>query len=254
MGYPFGLVPTETISGVPDGIASIGTVGSSPNAGAASISTGVLTMQPADATHPGVVTAGTQTVGGDKTITGTTTLSGDVLCNGATGASLANFALFQIHGSVGSRLGFPAGGEIRFAQFAGAFTLNDASGGNYVTFDSDATKATRFTSNVGFSFPTTLSPSGTTQTVDWSTGSSQIVDAASTSGTLVLTFSNPTNGGRYVLETLGLTARLWTFPAAVKWAGGVAPTVTATTGAKDMFEFVYDGSDYVGRIFAQNVS
>ena len=44
-------------------------VGSSPNANAATITSPnqVLTLQPADATHPGVITAGAQTIGGVKT-------------------------------------------------------------------------------------------------------------------------------------------------------------------------------------------
>lgn len=49
------------------GITLAGSVGSSPNAAGATLSAGVLTFQPADATHPGVVTAsGTQTFAGDK--------------------------------------------------------------------------------------------------------------------------------------------------------------------------------------------
>jgi hypothetical protein len=125
----------------------------------------------------------------------------------------------------------------------------------FVSCDSrPAVSAITFPTNSGFPFPATLNPSGTTQTVDWTSGTSQIVNAASTSGTLVLTFSNPVNGGRYVLETVGLTGRTWTFPSAVKWAGGTPPTVTALTGAIDMFEFYYDGSIYVGRIIAQHVS
>lgn len=46
---------------------TLAAVGSSPNANAASLSTQVLTLQPADATNPGVVTAGTQSFGGTKT-------------------------------------------------------------------------------------------------------------------------------------------------------------------------------------------
>ncbi len=42
-------------------------VGSSPNGNAASLSTQALTLQPADGSNPGVLTAGTQTIGGAKT-------------------------------------------------------------------------------------------------------------------------------------------------------------------------------------------
>lgn len=49
---------------------TLAAVGSSPNANAASISSQVLNLQPADATNPGVVTTGTQSFAGAKTFTG----------------------------------------------------------------------------------------------------------------------------------------------------------------------------------------
>lgn len=51
----------------PSSLLTIGPVGSSPNANGGSISGNILTLQPADATHPGVVTALSQTFGGAKT-------------------------------------------------------------------------------------------------------------------------------------------------------------------------------------------
>lgn len=79
-------------------------VGSSPNASALSVNatTNTLTLQPADGTHPGVLTALAQTIGGAKTFTGnisalnlsgtntgdqTITLTGDV-----TGSGTGSFA------------------------------------------------------------------------------------------------------------------------------------------------------------------
>lgn len=54
---------------------TLGAVGSSPNGNAASLSTQVLTLQPADGTNPGVITAGTQTIGGNKTFNGSISAS-----------------------------------------------------------------------------------------------------------------------------------------------------------------------------------
>lgn len=66
---------------------TLAAVGSSPNANAASLSGQVLNLQPADGSNPGVITSGTQTIGGAKTfngalvagstlnVTGTTTLA-----------------------------------------------------------------------------------------------------------------------------------------------------------------------------------
>ena len=56
---------------------AIGAVGSTPNAYGASIvsdsTSRTIILQPADATHPGIVTAGAQTFGGDKTFAGNVT-------------------------------------------------------------------------------------------------------------------------------------------------------------------------------------
>lgn len=58
------------LSGTNSGDVTLTAVGSSPNANAASLSTQALTLQPADGTNPGVVTATTQTFGGAKTFNG----------------------------------------------------------------------------------------------------------------------------------------------------------------------------------------
>lgn len=55
------------------GISALAAVGSSPNANAATISGTTLNLEPADGTNPGVVTAGTQTIGGIKTFSGSGT-------------------------------------------------------------------------------------------------------------------------------------------------------------------------------------
>ncbi|MFZ2593148.1 MAG: immunoglobulin-like domain-containing protein, partial [Minisyncoccia bacterium] len=57
-------------------ITSLGAVGATPNANGASVASGVLTLQPADATNPGVVTTGAQTFAGIKTF------NADVAVNG----------------------------------------------------------------------------------------------------------------------------------------------------------------------------
>jgi hypothetical protein len=50
---------------------ALAAVGSTPSANGASLSGSTLTLQPADGTHPGVVTSAAQTIGGNKTFTGT---------------------------------------------------------------------------------------------------------------------------------------------------------------------------------------
>lgn len=71
------------------GVDTIGAFGSSPTANAATIAGTTITLQPADGTHPGAITSGTQTLGGNKTFSGSisasnlsNTNSGDVTLGG----------------------------------------------------------------------------------------------------------------------------------------------------------------------------
>ncbi len=60
--------PTFVVWSVPEAFSlSVGSFGSTPNAGGASYLSGVLTMQPADASHPGMVSTGAQSWSGQKT-------------------------------------------------------------------------------------------------------------------------------------------------------------------------------------------
>lgn len=52
------------------GSVSFGSVGSSPNANGGTITSGVIHLQPADASNPGVVNTSTQEFSGDKTLNG----------------------------------------------------------------------------------------------------------------------------------------------------------------------------------------
>lgn len=65
-----GAISASNLSGTNSGDVTLAAVGSSPNANAASLSGQVLTIQPADGTNPGVLTAGAQTIGGAKTFSG----------------------------------------------------------------------------------------------------------------------------------------------------------------------------------------
>lgn len=74
-------------------------VGNSPNGKGITLSSNkgdiTITLQPADGTNPGVLTAGAQTIGGDKTLTGNTTLSnatvtGAFVLNGIGSSSSVN--------------------------------------------------------------------------------------------------------------------------------------------------------------------
>lgn len=92
--------------------------------------------------------------------------------------------------------------------------------------------------------------SSTAFTADWNNSN---VQSVTNTGAATVTFSNPNSGGVYTLIiTAGTGAAQWTWPAAVKWAGGTAPTLTTTSGKIDVITFLYDGTSYIGVVSGQN--
>jgi hypothetical protein len=95
--------------------------------------------------------------------------------------------------------------------------------------------------------------SGTADTIDWNTGN---LHRSRLTGNCTFTFDNPATGASYVLEAVQDTvgSRLATWPAAVAWDSGTAPTLTTTASRKDVFGFLYNGVKYIGYIIALNVN
>ena len=94
--------------------------------------------------------------------------------------------------------------------------------------------------------PATHLPTGTTQTINWNDGSSQIVSLTSSSGNVTFTLNNPQAGGSYLLEIVQSsgTTRDVVFPAAVKFPDSSTPVVTQISGAHDIVALWYNGSFY----------
>jgi len=93
-----------------------------------------------------------------------------------------------------------------------------------------------------------------TSTLDWNDGQKQGRTLTASVG--ITTFTPVTGGvGNYILRITqaAATAYTITFPAAVQWPGGTAPTMTATFDATDIFAFYYDGSTWYG-VASQNFS
>jgi len=68
-------------------VGSVGPIGGSPNANGASISGGVLTLQPADGLNGGVLTNSAQTISGHKTFVGRLILGNELWASGTAGTS-----------------------------------------------------------------------------------------------------------------------------------------------------------------------
>jgi len=97
---------------------------------------------------------------------------------------------------------------------------------------------------------------GSSYTIDITTGNaSHLVLTA----TCTFTFSNPASSGISTSFTLYLEqdatgSRTVTWPAAVQWAGGTAPTLTTTGSYTDILSFstVDGGTTWFGFVCAQN--
>jgi hypothetical protein len=98
-----------------------------------------------------------------------------------------------------------------------------------------------------------------TEDAETLTGTATTIDLATATnfthtltGATTYTFSNPATTGNATAFTLKIiqdtTARTVTWPASVDWAGGTAPTLTATSGGVDVFVFytIDGGTTYYG--------
>jgi len=104
------------------------------------------------------------------------------------------------------------------------------------------------------SHQSTLTPTGTTETVDWDDGNSVTIDLGSATGTVTLTLNNGKAGASYIIKFIqGFTSRNITWPASVDWPGGSAPTITTSNDAVDLVTLFYDGTTYYG-IISQDYS
>ena len=94
-------------------------------------------------------------------------------------------------------------------------------------------------------YATTITPAGTTETIDLNNGNTQKIDLGSALGDVTLTISNPQTGGLYRLFVIqGATARDIIWPASVKWPQGQAAILSTTASAVDIVELYYDGTNY----------
>lgn len=87
------------------------------------------------------------------------------------------------------------------------------------------------------------------QTLDFNSSSSANITRTFTlTGNVTFTAWNnaPRNGSlvTVIIVQDGTGSRTVTWPSNVKWSGGTAPTLTTTASKRDIFQFVWDGSNY----------
>ena len=72
------------------------------------------------------------------------------------------------------------------------------------------------------------------------------------SSSVTLSFPAPAAGKSFVVSVRWSTSGAVTWPATVKWAGGVAPMLTGTVGKADNVGFWSDGANWYGSVMGQN--
>lgn len=180
---------------------------------------------------------------GDTGPTGNTGTTGHTGAAGATGPTGSTGA--GATGATGTTGDTGYTGPAGTASSTGATGATGPSGG-----PTGATGRTGPTGATGPESPTIPviddGNSGTAKTINWTTGISHKVTLT---GNCAFTFTAPPGACwlqlRLTQDATG--SRLATWPASVKWAGGVAPilTTTPTTGI-DIVTFWYDGTTYYG--------
>ena len=103
----------------------------------------------------------------------------------------------------------------------------------------------------GYTEETVTANTGTAYTIALSNGTVQILTLT---GNCTFTFPTATAGRSFILllKQDGTGSRTVTWPAAVKWPGGTAPTITATASRCDKYIFTADGTNWLGSNAGQN--
>lgn len=96
---------------------------------------------------------------------------------------------------------------------------------------------------------TTITPTGTTATINWNNGNSVILDLHSATGNVTVTLVNPNAGASYIIKIIqSATPRTITWSPTPKWPGGNAGVLTTTNDAVDMLGLYYDGTSYYANL------
>lgn len=97
-----------------------------------------------------------------------------------------------------------------------------------------------------FSTVQTLTPTGTSQTINFDLGGTVNLNLGSASGNVTLTLSNPKEGVLYSVKIIqGATVRALTWPAGVLWSGGVEPSTEQNINTTNVVWLRYDGVSYL---------
>lgn len=129
-------------------------------------------------------------------------------------------------------------------------TLTDVAGTTATqTLTNKTIEAGTFTN--GYTEEVATANTSTAYTIDLANGSVQVLTLT---GNCTFTFPTATAGKGFILllKQDATGSRTATWPAAVKWPAGTAPTITATASKLDKYVFTADGSNWYGSNAGQN--
>jgi hypothetical protein len=132
-------------------------------------------------------------------------------------------------------------------QTVGATRMIVSPAGNVGIGLTSPTAKLQVTGQIVTTLPSSLTPTTTAQTIDWSSGNIQVLSLASATSNVTLTFTNAVAGAALAIKVVqGATPYNIVWPSSVKWPNGTAPTISTTSDAMDLITFFYDGTYYFG--------
>lgn len=145
---------------------------------------------------------------------------------------------------------FPTADTIAFTEGGVEAMRLDSSGRMAL---GTTTANARFTLAGDYSEAVVTANTGTAYTIALTSGTVQLLTLT---GNCTFTFPTATAGQSFILllRQDGTGSRTVTWPAAVRWPGGTAPTITSTANRTDKYVFTADGSVWLGTNAGQNYS